>query len=281
LSSGLEKINFPKFNLIVNLNTPHYWGNINALALDSSIVKHIVRSYSTLDYHPKLLDLVAQIDPSADHINLCKLDLHRRINQVIVGHYPGEQVLKYNLFQEFRKKHLVAAFEMKVGTSRVDFVTINGHSTSFEIKSSLDRLDKLTKQTTDYALAFEYNYVVVDECHLGKIQPMIPDQFGIWTFKNGRKIIRKPATLNTAIDAGAQLKFLTKKELGAFFGINKMPADILKELSSELINEHFKKALKQRYQTRWSFITRHADIILPIDLQFFFNRNIHPDYIYR
>lgn len=251
------------------------------MALDSSVVKNIVKSYHTLDYHPKLRELVCQIDPTADHVNLCKLDLHRRINQVIVGHYPGEQVLKYNLFQEFRKKNLVAAFEMKVGTSRVDFVTINGHSTSFEIKSSLDKLDKLAKQTTDYALAFEYNYVVVDECHLAKIQPKIPDQFGIWTFKGGRKIIRKPATLNTAIDAAAQLKFLTKKELGIFFGVNKTPADILKKMSGELINEHFKKALKHRYQSRWSFITAHSEIILPIDLQFFFNRNIHPDYIYQ
>ena len=234
-----------------------------------------------MDYHPKLRELVATIDPVLDASNLCKFDLHRRINQAIVGHYPGEQVLKYNLFQEFRKKNVVAAFEMNVGTSRVDFVTINGYSTSFEIKSSLDNLDKLSKQTTDYTTAFEYNYVAVDECHLNKIADKIPEHFGIWTFLNGRKVVRRSAELNTAIDSSAQLSLLTKKEIRSFFGNQITAAEILKSLSGEKINELFKLALKQRYQKRWSFITTHAEVILPIDLQFFFNRNIHPDYIYQ
>lgn len=253
---------------------------MSVLTLDTSVVKNIVKSYNTLDYHPKLQDLVASIFPLEDASQLCKLDLHRRINQLIIGHYPGEQVLKYDLFKEFRKKNLVAAFEMKVGSSRVDFVTINGHSTSFEIKSSLDNLDKLAKQTSDYSLAFEYNYVVVDQCHLPKISNKIPDQFGIWTFANGRKVVRRPAVLNNAIDASAQLRFLTKKELSLFFNSISSPTDILQLFSGETINERFKKALKNRYHSRWSFVTTHAELILPIDLQFFFNRNIHPDHIY-
>lgn len=249
--------------------------------MDNTVVKHIVKSYNTLVYQPELRDLVASIDTVVDVNNLCKLELHRRINQVIVRHYPGEQVLKYNLFQEFRKKNVIAAFEMKVGSSRVDFITINGHSTSFEVKSSLDNLDKLSKQTTDYTLAFEYNYVVVDECHLEKVIDKIPDQFGIWTFLNGRKVIRRQASLNTAIDAAAQLQLLTKKEIRTFFGNQLAPLQILENLSGEKINELFKLTLKHRYQKRWSFITTHAEAILPIDLQFFFNRNIHPDYIYQ
>jgi hypothetical protein len=234
-----------------------------------------------LDYHPKLRDLVSRIDPIVDINKLCKLDLHRRINQAIVGHYPGEQVLKYSLFQEFHKKNVVAAFEMNVGTSRVDFVTINGHSTSFEIKSSLDNLDKLVKQSADYTLAFDYNYVAVDDCHLDKIVDKIPDQFGIWTFLNGRKVVRRPASLNTSIDAATQLRLLTKKEIHTFFGNRMTSIQILESLSGKEINEIFKLALKQRYHARWSFVTKHAEVILPIDLQFFFNRNIHPDYIYQ
>src|ERR1700740_2024067 len=121
------------------------------------IIKQLARKYNTLDYLPKLRQLISTVYPSENFADHCKYDLHRRINETILECYNGEQGIKNFLFREFSHKNLVGAFEMNVKTSRVDFLTINGHTTSFEIKSELDTLTMLAKQTSDYRLVFEYN----------------------------------------------------------------------------------------------------------------------------
>jgi len=247
--------------------------------IDSKLIKEIVKNYSTLDYAPKLRELVNIIYPKTNLDKYCKRDLHKKINELILDGYDGEQVLKYRLFKVFQTAKLVAAYEIKVKNSRVDFLTVNGHTTSYEIKSNLDNLDKLAKQSGDYIDAFEFNNVVIHERHLSKCLEIIPRTFGIITAdKSAHTFIRKPI-FNRSLNPGAQLSLLTKKEMLKCFGqweINK----VLDLFSAERINELFKLSLKARYRNRWDFIVEHADDILPIDLQFFFNKNIKPAHIY-
>lgn len=247
--------------------------------IDSKLVNAIVKNYTALDYTPKLRELLSGVYSVAELNNFCRYDLHRKINDLIIGNYEGEQTLKYRLFRAFRHRNLVAAYEIKVRSSRVDFLAIDNYTTSFEIKSSLDNLDKLAKQSDDYLAAFEFNYVVVHQRHLIRCIDIIPSSFGVITAEKTRhKIIRKP-TLNKSLRPETQLSLLTKKEMQKHFGSTDSET-IVKELNCNQINEQFKQALRERYQTRWNFIVENDNEILPIDIQFFFNKNIKPNFIY-
>jgi hypothetical protein len=163
----------------------------------------------------------------------------------------------------------------------VDFLTINGYTTSFEIKSELDNLSKLNKQISDYILAFDYNYLIVDECHISKTMAMAPQSFGIWSYRNGKYQKLRKAILNKNIQPEFQLNLLTKTELiQSFPKSNGLKKDILENVDSDKINTIFKKTLKSRYRSRWQFLVNNQSQIMPMDVQFFFNTNIKPQHIY-
>lgn len=252
--------------------------------LQSSITKYalknLAKSYSPLDYSHKLVNALKSVYPESDFSNLDKRQLHERINNVILESYDGEKSIKYFLFDKFKHKDLIAAYETKVLGSRVDFITINGLSTSYEIKSSLDNLEKLAKQSLDYLKAFDYNCIIIDERHLEKALQIVPQNFGIWLFKDNKKRIYRKPKKNIFIESAVQLDLLTKKELKQFFN-QTCRYSILNSLSPKKINQFFKKALKSRYNDRWRFLVQNSDQILPIDIQFFFKVNIQPAHIYQ
>jgi hypothetical protein len=252
---------------------------IDCETIDPKLVKNVVKNYNVLDYTHNLRCLLNQVVPKDELEGYCRLEIHKKINEVIFGSYEGEQVLKYRLFQAFAKADIVAAYEIKVKNSRVDFLTINGHTTSYEIKSSLDTLGKLAKQSLDYKAAFELNNIVVHERHLKKCMELVPDCFGIISIdKCGHEIIKKPV-LNKSLNAEVQLCLLTKKELIEFYGVGDA-GYIFANGDNASINEQFKLALKKRYQAKWDFIVANSGSIVPIDIQFFFNKNINPRYVY-
>jgi hypothetical protein len=248
-------------------------------AVCSKLVREIVRGYSPLNYTAELRGLVSLISPELKTDGFSRLELHQRINELILEAYEGEQVLKYRLFKAFELKDVVAAYEIRVKSSRVDFLTIDSHSTSYEIKSCLDNLDKLAKQSKDYLCAFEFNNIVIHERHLDKCRELVPENFGIITAnKAGHQMVKKPA-YNRHLDAESQLGLMTKKELNTGFDCVS-PSQIISRTASEDINKIFKVALTQRYSNRWKFIVEHSRDILPVDLQFFFNKNIRPVQVY-
>lgn len=250
--------------------------------LDQKSINLLAKQYNVLDYHLKLSNDLNKLFPKDSFNHLSKFELHQILNKTLLENHHGELVLKYKLFKQFiNKKRIIAAFEMKVNNSRLDFLTINGHSTSFEIKSQLDNLLKLDKQISDYILAFDYNYLIVDECHLEKVKKIAPDSFGLWTYGNGKYSKLKNATLNKEIKPEFQLDLLTKNELiQSFPRFNGSKKEILKNLESDEINTRFKRTLKTRYRSRWQFLVNNSSQIMPMDVQFFFNTNVQPLYIY-
>ncbi|MGM9479356.1 sce7726 family protein [Pedobacter sp. GSP4] len=249
------------------------------ISVNSKLIKEIVKSYNPLDYTPQLRHLLSAFYPEDILGNICRPDLHKKISELIIDGYEGEQVLKYRLFDAFKNTDLVAAYEIRVKKSRVDFLTINGYTTSYEIKSNLDNLDKLAKQSRDYLDAFEFNNILIHQRHLDKCYDIIPKSFGIITAgKDHYSFVRKPV-FNKKTDPVSQLSLLTKKEISKYFGQQEV-SDILGYFTPADINTQFKLALKARYSRRWNFIVEHANEILPVDLQFFFNKNINPAIIY-
>lgn len=246
-------------------------------------VNIVAKNYNLLDYKVNLQKLLESAYPFDQFEHLTKYELHRRINEVIINNYHGEEIHKFKLFeQNTKKKDVVGAFEIKVKDSRVDFLTINGATTSYEIKSELDNLSKLKKQSADYLLAFEYNYLVIDEKHFKKALEQLPLKFGILVYRKGKYTKFRKAEINCQIDPQIQLSLFSKKELRTNFpeengDINK----ILSSYSKDHINIKFKECLKSRYYTKWNFLLTHRFNIFPFGLQFFFNSNIEPDLIYK
>lgn len=253
---------------------------INDLQIPREQVRYLAKNYNTLEYSPALRTLLMSVFNDIDFSCYSKIMLHQYLNDSLITNYAGEVALKYQLFRRAARKKLVAAFETKVQNSRVDFLTLNGISTSFEIKSELDNLDKLIKQTNNYVRVFEYNYAVIDDRHKKNALKMLPQSYGILCFTGGKRIVERKASPNGDIDPNAQLNMLTKKELYTAFGPFNSRSEIKNRFTDHTINSQFKETLKSRYRNRWNFLVQHRNDILPIDLQFFFNRNIDPDLIY-
>jgi len=241
----------------------------------------LARSYNILAYESQLRTLAAQAFPTENWDNCPKPDLHRLIGTLLLDRFKGECTLKAKLVQLFISQNVTAAFEMKVGRSRADFLTINGDTKSFEIKSELDNLQKLPKQMGDYQQVFDYNYLVVDEKHYDKALKLVPANYGLLVLQDRRLSEQRAALRNTRHNPSAQLRLFTKKELVQTFRIPGITADEIElNFEADEINHWFKIMLKARYAKRWQFLMQHRRQIHPIDYQFFFQHNIAPDIIY-
>lgn len=252
----------------------------HTMSLDKSQIQLLAKQYNTMDYSFGLRSLLQLVYPKKVISKLTKPELHLLFNHLLVNHYAGEAALKYQLFKRASAKKVVAAFEIPINNSRADFLTINGETTSYEIKSGLDNLDKLRKQSEDYLRAFEFNYVVIDNKHLANAKKILPTSFGIISFINGRQKTHHPATLNRKMDPRIQLEQMTKKEFTTAFKDCASRDQVLLKYKDRQVNDAFKNTLKIRYAKRWNFLLANRQHILPVDLQFFFNSNISPELIY-
>ena len=239
----------------------------------------LAKSYHVLANSSKLRSLLSYVAPGKDFSTYSKYQLHQLINESILSTFRGEAYIKQLLVKRFIEEDAVAAFEIKTGESRLDFLRINGASISYEIKSEIDSLRKLKHQVENYRNLFEYNYVVLDKIHLSKAREILPEKFGIMETVNDELIYRRQAKKNRRLNAEAQLSIFTKKELHRYFKADK--EEVLNAFPKSRINEVFKTMLKGRYKARWQFLKDHLNQILPIDYQYFFQSNIPPSLIYR
>lgn len=249
--------------------------------LDSDI-NALAKSYNILDLPQNYKKALSTILPdSILNIDLySKHELHGLINEILISRHNGEGALKAKLVEMFVKKNVTAAFEIKVNNSRVDFLKVNGDTVSYEIKSGIDNLNKLSKQIGDYEKVFEYNYIVIDEKHYKSAKKIVPEHYGIFIHKRNKLIEDKKAAINESLDSLIQLKLFTKKELIQTF--NTSDITIIKhEFEPIQINGAFKEMLKRRYTKKWNFLKENIDQIFPVDYQYFFHHNIEPKIIYK
>ena len=239
------------------------------------------RSYNVLDYSHNLRKILSSLLPENDFSSYTKKELHVAFNYILTNRFKGESGLKAKLVSMFVAKDVTAAFEIKVNNSRVDFLTVNCDTKSYEIKSGIDNLNKLAKQVSDYEKVFEFNYIVIDEKHLQGAVDLIPQHYGIYVMEKEKLVRKKIAEKNCCLEPEMQIQLFTKKELQQQFkNVELNVAEIAKQFSATEINESFKTMLKKRYEKRWQFLKQNMDEILPIDYQFFFHHNIEPKIIY-
>jgi hypothetical protein len=221
---------------------------------------------------------------------------HKIINDIVMNVYFGERKIKYHLsLRHMNNEDEVSVFEFNVGSSRLDYARINGHSYAYEIKTELDSLEKLEKQISDYSQVFEYIHVVCHPDHYHKVANMTPEYCGIITYNTEKDDLpfsfRRKRVANPYVNPIVQIASLTAKELGKILkdeGFEQHhPIErenkeelILSKISSKKINHHFKETVKRRFQKRWEFICKNVDKIEPIDLQPFFKSTADPYWVY-
>lgn len=254
---------------------------IDSRPISSNLVTGLARSYNPLQSRRDLEKLIYKTIVISGVEPLHKFSPHKLINDILINYHKGESTLKALLVDRFIKTKVTAAFEIRVNNSRADFLTINGDSKSFEIKSELDNLSKLVKQVSDYEKVFDFNYIVIDEKHYQKVIQLIPDRYGILVLEKCRLVEKRNGKLNDKHDVAKQLNLFSKKEFSDAFkipGISKEEVSV--NFSDNEINEQFKRMLKKRYAKRRDFLVSNVAKINPIDYQFFFQHNLEPEIIY-
>lgn len=250
--------------------------------IDTPMANKLARSYSALLYAKKLRELLESVTTDIDYSGYDKYSLHQYINALLTTSHQGEALIKYQIARKYLFKDTVAGFEIKVGNSRADFASINDVTRCYEIKTELDNLNKLIKQSWDYTSVFEYNTVILDEKHLSQAIKELPKCYGLTII--GKKSLKpfRRAEKNPNICARCQLETLTTKELDVFFSGKRISIyEILTRYSASAVNKGFKLALKNRYRNRWEFMRKHHEQILPIDFQFFFSTQESPSLLYQ
>ena len=247
--------------------------------LPSTTAMQLGRSYHALQTRKELEDLVLAVFPDLQVVSLSKKELHYLINQSVINSYFGESYLKSLMIEKYVGEDMVAALEVKALNSRLDFLKINGSTVSYEIKSEVDNILKLEKQSMDYLKLFEYNNVVIGSNHLSHVRKVLPSNYGIIIERNGFFVTKRKPKKNNKICPKSQIDLFNKMELETFCGLSD-PKKILKELSPKQINEQFKLMLKKRYAKKWAFLTSRKKEIFPLDYQYFYHHNIEPELIY-
>ena len=216
------------------------------------------------------------------------------VNELIFNYYFCERVIKYHFIRHLKNRinHIVA-FEMSIGESRVDICRINGNSYAYEIKTEYDTFDRLETQMRDYLKTFEKVYVIVPKARIDDVKLHIPDSCGVISYKVNENMdvvfsYVKKATKNccdialcinslSSNDMSFLLKLLKEKDCKTR---DEKITLLLQLAHSKPIWKCYRQLLRHKYEDQWTFITKHFNEILPIDIQSFFSSNIDPRLLY-
>ena len=105
----------------------------------------------------------------------------------LVGDEPIRQALKARLRQAAPRDRDVAILdELGVlrGQVRIDLALIDQHIEGFEIKSDLDTLRRLERQTELFGSVFERMTLVTVQRHLEAAMSVVPDWWGVWVVRS-------------------------------------------------------------------------------------------------
>ena len=140
----------------------------------------------------------------------------------------------FDFLEEFYGK--IRIFEEKVtGISRTDALgVIDGQLIGFEIKSDRDTYARLKRQTADYDLLCDVNYLVVGKSHRKQADQHIPAHWGIISVYEEEKLPQKEKKriiveidqipgVNPNVKIERQLDLLWRPELATLQEWNEMP----------------------------------------------------------
>lgn len=138
--------------------------------------------------------------------NVTVKDFFEDAYKELLKHYRNEYVFKNAIAEKILiGRHSVKSSslftEFRVHTSKADVVIFNGTSHVYEIKTDLDKLDRLQSQIDNYKQVFEYVNVVSVASKVEAVMDLVDDSVGIL-------VLTDRYTLKTVRKARSQLENL-------------------------------------------------------------------------
>lgn len=204
----------------------------------------------------------------------------------IARYHPTQTIYREYLIQESIAKCLpekaVAFGECPTNAARADLVWVNGLSTVFEIKSAYDTLKRTEKQVKSYFDVFEEVYIVAPIRHIEKLIGILPSECGYIAVDHEPGSLPKFDRIKAASKHGfispiLQASMLTVKELREALERDCKPPGNRIELEHEfaslctdIANERFKTALRNRKSSAWRNYCEQAVELPPLVRDYFF-----------
>lgn len=193
------------------------------------------------------------------------LKLLKNTYKVLEANYPNEYILKNEFLNKWLKNELgskdsLVFNEFRIGKVIADLAMFNGISKAFEIKTILDKEQRLSNQLLEYKKIFNEVYIIIPKTQIDKYIDF-DSTVGIIAYNSSSKdfdLIRKPVE-NKDIDVNVLMEILHTKEylkiVQKYYGnIPNMSVfdqfDVCKELISKIptkeLNSLFLKLIKER-----------------------------------
>jgi len=261
---------------------------------ERSVARHLYSRYSTTLSESSLQALLSEAGCYFSEISDSNYTARKALNDFLLKHYPNEIIIKANFIDSVLLKQSqanVSIFELPIGDSRADLCKINGYSSAYEIKTELDSFSRLEKQLQDYFDVFEYVYVITSENQLKSLPDYVPENCGIYSYRQMRNCIhrfklQRTPIRNRNLDAQKQLEIVSKvaiaNKLNSSASHSKecLINECVRRIPPSEINRLFKLYLMTKYKKRWSHFKEANSLIYEIDYQWFFHNNLDPTIVY-
>ncbi len=196
--------------------------------------------------------------------------------QHLLDYYRHEYLYKTALLnsyvlQNFSLSDTLLLNEFRIGKSKADAVLVNGTNKVFEIKTELDRPERLSTQLNDYYRAFSEVFIVVHHSLVDKYRLLVDEKVGVMIFDNNVIEVERQAIVDhSSLDIESMIKALRKDEYLALVKAlsGRIPAvspvllfktcvGILKQFGADEVHFEFLNVIKKRINSATSdMITR-------------------------
>lgn len=147
--------------------------------------------------------------------------------------------------------------------SRVDLAVFNGHLHGYEIKSSIDTLDRLPRQLEIYSLSLQKLTLVVATRHLDAAAKIVPHWCGLIEAREGPRggvtfSSHRRAGLNPSLDPfmlahllwRPEAQYLLRQRCGAYCDVNAPRKQLYRRLADEMPVRELASAVKNAMELR-------------------------------
>jgi hypothetical protein len=195
----------------ININLLRSYANI----LSNSTFEKVVRKkdHKYIDYKLKKYD-----KSLINKRPLTYKEYFHHVHHTLKNHYRNEYyyknlIIEKILLGEYNLKSTTAINEFRINKSIADLVLINGSSKVFEIKTELDKPDRILNQINDYKKIFKEIFIVTHYSLKEKYLNIVDNSIGliILTADSKLKTIREPKK-NKVFDHTCIMKSLRKSE---------------------------------------------------------------------
>lgn len=147
-------------------------------------------------------------------------EVFSEVYQYLYKNYRNEYFYKNTLLNKLiinahRIRSTTALTEVPVSKSIADIIMINGKAVVYEIKTELDKFDRLESQINDYFKAFDHVCVVTSESQYESINKYLGDSpVGIYilTKRGAIRKCKEPTLYREKLESDTIFKLLNKNE---------------------------------------------------------------------